>query len=45
MSNRNIVDNIIGWSSWYLLVPDNKILVRLRECTEKKIRQDYPKTL
>lgn len=37
-SNRNIVDNIIGWSSWYLSVPDNKILIRLQECTEKKIK-------
>lgn len=37
-SNRNIIENSIGWSSWYISVPDNKILIRLRECTEKKIK-------
>lgn len=37
-SNRDIIENNIGWSSWYLSVPNNKILIRLRECTEKKIR-------
>lgn len=37
-SNRKIIVDTIGWSSWYLSALDNKILVRLNECTDKKIR-------
>jgi len=37
-SNRKVIEDTIGWSSWYISIPDNKILIRLKECTEKKIK-------
>lgn len=37
-SNRKIIEDTIGWSFWYISIPDNKILINLKECTEKKIK-------
>lgn len=36
-SNKKIIKDIIGWSSWHVSAPDNKILIWLEECTDKKI--------
>lgn len=38
VSNRKIINDTIGWSSWYLSVSDNAIFIILKECTEKKIK-------
>lgn len=37
-SNRALIDNRIGWSSWHLSIHDNRILIRLKDCTEKNIK-------
>lgn len=36
-SNRKIIEDIIGWSSWHVSTPDNKILIWLEECTDRNI--------
>ena len=36
-SNRKIIEDIIGWSSWYVSASDNKVLIWLEECTDNKI--------
>lgn len=36
-SNKETRDKIVGWQSFYLSIPDNKIIIRLYECTNEKI--------
>lgn len=36
-SNRKIIEDIIGWSSWHVSAPDNKVLIWLEECTDRNI--------
>lgn len=36
-SKKEIRDKIVGWQSFYLSIPDNKIIIRLYECTKEKI--------
>lgn len=37
MSNRVIVEKKIGWSSFYLSIPDNRIYIRLNNCNKANI--------
>lgn len=37
-SKEEIRDKIVGWQSFYLSIPDNKIIIRLYECTKEKVR-------
>lgn len=47
-SNKKTRDKIVGWQYFYLSIPDNKIIIRLYECTNEKISLfkkhfcDYP---
>lgn len=47
-SKEEIRDKIVGWQSFYLSIPNNKIIIRLYECTKEKIQLfkkyfcDYP---
>lgn len=36
-SNKQTIESI-GWSSWYLSIEKNKIMIRLKECNDTKIR-------
>lgn len=47
-SKKETRDKTVGWQSFYLSIPDNKIIIRLYECTKEKIQLfkkyfcDYP---
>ena len=36
-SNKQTIESI-GWSSWYLSIEKNKVMIRLKECNDTKIR-------
>lgn len=43
-SNKQTIESI-GWSSWYLSIEKNRIIIRLKECNKFKIRLFKSKVL